>query len=60
MSEEINEMVDKVVEEWADAADFETLVDYAKTKYAEWLLSQSKERIREIYSEIDGDEEPGQ
>ncbi len=47
--------IDDIIAAWSDGADFDTILEYAEQKYAEWLEVQSDEFINETHKEFCGD-----
>ena len=44
--------IDDLIAAWSDGADFDTILEYAEQKYAEWLEVQSDEWINETHKEF--------
>ena len=44
--------IEDLIAAWSDGADFDTILEYAEQKYAEWLEVQSDEFINETHKEF--------
>ena len=44
--------IEDLIAAWSDGADFDTILEYAEQKYAEWLEVHSDEWINETHKEL--------